>query len=327
MNTHLLIDAIMRQTTVLIAKLATAGGLRAPLAHIANQVFLDLARELNAQGVSRKVSADMFGMALRAYIRKLQRLNESSTERGESLWQAVLDFIEAEPVVTRAEVCARFCRDDPTTVRAILHDLTETGLVFSSGTGDRTVFRTVGEDEAKRAREHEGDGSDEFLAVLVYRDGPLTLEELEQRCGMTRAVLSSKLRRLGESGQVTLDDQGRYVGLRFHIPLSDGKGWEAAMLDHYHALVRTLCARLEPSAAEQSHACGGATYTFEIWAGHPHEQEVLGSLRRIREDLSGLRQRVEAFNAQRPLPVEHTKVVCYAGQHFVSQSSVDETDD
>ena len=33
---------------------------RAPLAHVANQVFLDLANELEAQGVSRKVSADMF---------------------------------------------------------------------------------------------------------------------------------------------------------------------------------------------------------------------------------------------------------------------------
>jgi hypothetical protein len=38
MRTHLLIDAIVRQTTVLIAQLATAGGFRAPLAHIAEQV-------------------------------------------------------------------------------------------------------------------------------------------------------------------------------------------------------------------------------------------------------------------------------------------------
>jgi CBS domain-containing protein len=43
------------------------------LAHIANQVFLELTTELEAQGVSRKVSADMFGMALRAYIKKIRR--------------------------------------------------------------------------------------------------------------------------------------------------------------------------------------------------------------------------------------------------------------
>src|SRR5688572_1192594 len=140
MNVQFLIDSIVRQTTVLIAQLATSGGVRAPLSHIANQVFVCLAQELNDQGVSRKVSADMFGMALRAYIRKLNRLNEGVTERGQSLWQSVLDFIASKPVVTRADVLCHFCHDDGLTVRGILHDLTETGLVFTSGSGDATVF-------------------------------------------------------------------------------------------------------------------------------------------------------------------------------------------
>ncbi len=47
MNQQLLIDSIVRQTTVLIAQLATSRGARAPVAHVANQVFLDLTRELN----------------------------------------------------------------------------------------------------------------------------------------------------------------------------------------------------------------------------------------------------------------------------------------
>src|SRR4051812_20001052 len=46
MNLSVLIDSIVRQVTVLIAQLATAGGVRAPVAHIANQVFVQLAREL-----------------------------------------------------------------------------------------------------------------------------------------------------------------------------------------------------------------------------------------------------------------------------------------
>jgi hypothetical protein len=46
-------------------------------AQVAKQVFLDLTRELEEQGVSGKVSADMFGMALRAYIRKVRRLSEA----------------------------------------------------------------------------------------------------------------------------------------------------------------------------------------------------------------------------------------------------------
>ena len=51
MNVKILIDAIVRQTTLLIAQLSTAAGIRAPLAHIADHVFLDLARELEQQGL------------------------------------------------------------------------------------------------------------------------------------------------------------------------------------------------------------------------------------------------------------------------------------
>src|SRR5690242_18209427 len=100
MNTRLLIDAIVRQTMVLIAQVATSGGLRAPLAHVATQAFLDLARELESQGVSKKISADMFGMALRTYQRRTQRLMQSRTEHGRSLWEAVHEFVEQNSVVT-----------------------------------------------------------------------------------------------------------------------------------------------------------------------------------------------------------------------------------
>jgi hypothetical protein len=102
MNITVLIDSIVRQVTVLIAQLATAGGVRAPVAHLANQVFVQLARELESQGVSRKVSADMFGMALRAYVRKVRRLSEAESEPGITLWQAVLEFIRAQNMVPRS---------------------------------------------------------------------------------------------------------------------------------------------------------------------------------------------------------------------------------
>ena len=81
MTVDLLINAIVRQTTILIAQLATSGGLRAPLATVASQVFLDLVSELERQRVSRKVSADMFGLGLRTYRRKIQRLSASVTDR------------------------------------------------------------------------------------------------------------------------------------------------------------------------------------------------------------------------------------------------------
>src|SRR5678816_1436520 len=121
MTRQILIDNIVRQTTILIAQLATSGGVRSPLAQLADRVFLDLARELDSQGVSRKVSADMFGMALRAYLRKIQRLNESSTDQGRSLWEAVYEHLRRAGFVTRADVVKRFARDDEAVVRGVLH--------------------------------------------------------------------------------------------------------------------------------------------------------------------------------------------------------------
>ena len=52
-----LIDAIVRQTTVLLASLATASGQRATLARVANQVFGDLVAELKQQGLGNRRTA------------------------------------------------------------------------------------------------------------------------------------------------------------------------------------------------------------------------------------------------------------------------------
>jgi hypothetical protein len=80
-NLRLVIDGIVRQTTVLIAQLSTTSGLRSPLAHVADQVFLELAREIEAQGVRRPVAADMFGLALHD-IREIPGSDGSSPARG-----------------------------------------------------------------------------------------------------------------------------------------------------------------------------------------------------------------------------------------------------
>ena len=104
MDVGTLIDAIVRQTTVLVAQLATAGGGRPQLAHTANKVFLDLVDSLKEQGLTSKVIADMFGLALRTYHSKIERLSESRTIRGRSLWEALLEYIESKGPVHRTDV-------------------------------------------------------------------------------------------------------------------------------------------------------------------------------------------------------------------------------
>ncbi len=318
MSVQVLIDSIVRQVTVLIAQLATSGGIRAPVAHLANQVFLELANELEAQGVSRKVSADMFGMALRAYIRKVRRLSEAQTEHGRTLWQAVLEFIREEQLVSRERVLERFRLDGELEVSAVLHDLTESHLVFGSGGGRATVFRAATDEELGRLAQLPGQGGiDELAWVLVYRNGPLSESELGEQLARSGEPLGPLVERLIASGRVERDAQNKLMAPRFVIPLDASAGWEAAVFDHLQALVQTVCQRLRQSAP--SELVGGSTYNFDIWPGHPLESEVKGQLADLRRRSTALRLRVDEHNQRHGLPRDVQRVTTYMGQCWIDR--------
>jgi len=327
MTIELLIHALVRQTTILIAQLATARGVRAPLAQIANQVFLDLVGELERQGVSRKVSADMFGLGLRTYRRKIQRLSESSTERGRSLWEVVLEYARGRALFTRNEVLLRFPHDDEAQVRAVLHDLCESQLLFSSGTGANTTYRATSQEELSTLQQRLGDdGSDELLVALIYRDGPLTVREVASRAQLEPAVIEAALARLLAAGRIQRleqDDGARYKVEALVIPLGSEVGWEAAVFDHFKALVTTILCRLseDRSAPALADRIGGSTYTIDVWAGHPLAEEVYGTLGRLRAALSDLRSRVDEFNRDHELPDSHTRALIYVGQCLIQEDN------
>ena len=204
MNIRLLIDSIVRQTMVLIVQLATSGGLRAPLAHVAGQAFLELAKELESQGVTKKVSADMFGMALRTYQRRTQRLSQSRTDRGRSLWEALFDFIERGGVVTREEILRRFRHDDEASLRGVLRDLTESGLVFSSGSGRGTAYRIATSDELGTMRRSADSASMEaFVWSFVYREGKCDRRSTRRRVWRSarRSRSGAREARVGRKGR------------------------------------------------------------------------------------------------------------------------------
>lgn len=328
MSVGVLIHAIFRQTTILIAQLATSQGLRAPLAQIADQVFVDLARELERQGVSRKVSADMFGLGLRTYRRKLQRLNESRTERGRSLWEVVLEFVKGHSPVTRTEVLARFPADDESQVRAVLYDLCESELLHATGTGLRTSYRVASSEELSALHRTQGpEGEDDLLLALMYREGALTLNDVAALAQSEPAAVAERLARLQSNGRIEVsevDGEPRYRARALGIPLGSSAGWEAAVFDHYKALVMTVLSRLrDPRSANLEDGVGGSTYTIDVWPGHPLEDEVRGTLSRMRATLSDLRSRVTDFNADQELPERHTRAVIYVGQCLIDEDNKD----
>lgn len=333
MNVDLLIDSLVRQTTVLIAQLSTAAGGRAPLAHIANQVFLDLVRELKEQGLGQKVIADMFGLALRTYHAKVQRLSESRTYGGRSLWEAVLEYVQDKETVLRAEVLQRFRNDDPATLRAILKDLVDSSLLFRSGQGERALYRAATAEDVRMSNQSQGsDSLIAFVWVALNRYAPITCAELARVIPLDQERVETALATLVSDGRVIVQSDGgtpRYSCESCVIPYGSSEGWEAAVFDHFQAMVTALCTKVRKgkTLATRSDWVGGSTYTFEIWPGHPYRDKVLGILADSRERIGNLRKLVDDYNHDHLLDATQTeRVIAYLGQAMVESYDSGETE-
>jgi len=315
-NVQLLIDSLVQQVTVLIAQLATSGGVRAPIAHVANQVFVDLASELERQGVGRKVSADMVGMALRAYQRKLRRLTSTRGEREQTLWRSVVDEVAEQGALTRREILRRFRTDDEAVLRAVLRELVDSGVLACSGSGPATTFWAVSERElAARLPDASDQGGDELLWALVYRTCPISATALAARLPIAEHELQQRLTALHARG--ALQRAGElYEARDFSVALDASAGWEAAVFDHVQAVVQTICQRLRAGASVPggSESVGGSTYSFDIWDGHPLAAEVETALARFRREHTRLREQVDAFNRTHGRPERYRQVIVYGGQ-------------
>jgi hypothetical protein len=320
-NVNLLIDSIVRQTTILIAQLATATGGRVPLAHTANQVFLDLVKELKAQGLGNKVIADMFGLALRTYFSKVQRLSESVTFRGRSLWEAVLDWVQERGTVSQSDVLRRFARDDEAIVRGVLSDLVDSGLAFRTGRGTGALYRAADPSETRAAAQAGGDGTANLVWLAVHRTGTASAAQIAETVSIDPAALGSVLEQLVREGRVSRIESGSSVLYRSDscvIPMGDPAGWEAAVFDHFQAVVTSICTKLRvgQTLADAADSIGGSTYGFTIWKGHPHERDVLGLLGRFRSEAGDLRAKVRDYNAAHETPDgSGIGVIAYVGQN------------
>ena len=327
MNSQLVIDAIMRQSMVLIAQLSTADGVRSPLSHIADEVFVGLVRELENQGLGKKVIADMFGLALRSYRQKVQRLRESVTTRGVSLWGAVHAFLAERDSAGRAEIFAHFKHDEESTVRSILNDLVESGLVCRSGRGKDTTYRVATSEELEElgiAAEVNSEQTNEALVWLhVCRAGPLRKEDLGKLVPLPPVVIHDALLGLIADERVRKEvrpDGVYYATDHCLIPVGEAAGWEAAIIDHHRAVLTALAAKVvsgrHSSAANDE--LGGTTLTFDLWPGHPKEREVRQLLATTRQRVIALWDEVEEHNRAH-LSQASYNVTFYCGQYLVDE--------
>jgi hypothetical protein len=324
-NINLLIDNLVRQTTVLVAQLATTAGGRAPLAHVAGQVFVELVRELKAQGLGNKVIADMFGLTLRTYHDRVRRASESVTERGSSLWEAVLRYTRQRQMLSRAEVLQRFAADDEGSVRSVLSDLVDSGLLFKSGRADHTTYRAASDAEASAVLAGDPNASAASMVwVLLHQGGPRTAEELARELNLDAESAARALELLLAQGRCR-EREGRYHADQCVILYGDELGWEAALFDHFQAVVTAIASKVSQgkNRAARGDATGGSTYHFDLYRGHPNEQDVLELLSSVRERASALRAEVERHGVAEPADgttraePEGYRVVFYVGQNAV----------
>jgi hypothetical protein len=300
MDAGTLIDAIVRQTTIMIAQLATAGGNRAHLAHTANQVFLDLGEALREQGMGTKGIADMFGMALRTYHLRVQRLSESRTDRGRTLWEAVLEHVQRRGPLSRAEILTRFSYDEEAILRSLLRDLVNSGLLYRTGRGDHVRYGVVAGSAAPP------NASEQTLADLIcltaHRLAPATLEDIANAISVQPQALQAALEQVVSQGRIrrvaTSGTEERFTSEGCVIPLGEQQGWEVAVFDHYQAMVTAVCTKLRRGRqrAEARDLIGGSTFSYTVWEGHPHYEEATRFLAQFREQGAALREKIAKHN-------------------------------
>lgn len=312
MQLRLLIDGIVRQSTVLIARLSTGKGVRSPLGHIADQVFLDLTRELEQQGVSKALAADMFGMALRTYQRKTQRITESSSDSSRTLWEAVYDFIRGGEV-TRSRIRERFRHDGERELAAVLTDLVRSGLLFVTGSGEAAVY---GANDARIRAIAQSSSEVEALAhyawFKIFHREAVVRSDLQRELGGDADLVDRVLGQLIEAGRVTAKD-GKLEAVNLVIPAANAEGAETAVLDHFRAATTVIAERVT-RGADPTQLTGGSTFTFRLDRTHPHFQRVSELLATTRRQTQALWEEVMAENERTPISSDALQITFYAGQ-------------
>lgn len=328
MDSRLLIDQIMLQTTVLIAQLSTAAGIRAPLAHIADEVFLHLSDSIEKQGVSRKVAADMFGMALRTYQRRVQALTESLSDRDRTLWEAVLDYVHCEEGRSRDEVLHRFRWDDVGAVKAVLHDLVNSGLIYGLKQGGLTLYRVTPEHDLQRlASRATSDSLSSIVWVHVYRQPGLNAPLIAQQLRADQSSVQVTLDKLTDEGRLEMDQSEEgvlpiYRTNQCYLPVGEPIGWAASVYDHFQAMAKAISNKLNRYGAQsaQSDEIGGMTLSFDLYPDHPQEAEVRALLKTHRQALNELWAKVvdtnEAARDAGHIHKDAFKVTFYMGQNI-----------
>ncbi len=326
LNFSQLVERLVPLIGELFATLACRDPLRMSFANLAESTLLDIVNQLRREGLSHEVIADSLGMTVAGYRRKVKKLAEIAQSRMETgqggdagprtefeeIYRFVAEVGADGTPVPYLDIEA-FCEDmSADRLTSALSFLVRYGLLSVTGQGVTRRYILVPRPSPRAAGYYDA-------VVLLYRSGPLTLPEMAARLALPEAVCAGYLERLRAEGSLE-EHRGPGAGVRFratryHIPVDTPEGFEAALWDHFHTVIAAVCkkVRLTQYNAAPGELEGGATYSFDVPAGHPLLDEITAFLRKNREQLEVWLEAVRPFGAA-PSQDRMERVTVYLGQ-------------
>ncbi len=326
MNFSNLVERMVPLVAELFATLKVNDPLRMDFADIAHKTLYDIVDVLRSEGMTTEVIAESLGMTISGFYKKVKELRDlydrppdaTTGRRGtQSLMEKVYAFVDQNSTPVRAvtyhRVSENFRRVPPERLNAVLRVLVQFNLLSVSGHGDRREFRTVPRDDSAGATYHD-------LVVTLYREGPLTLEELSRKLLMDEAQCKALLAELdaneGLETRVASDGKTRYKAVAYHIPVDTPEGFEAALWDHFSAMCRAMSKKVRQARyqAVSDETLGGTTYSFDVPVDSPEFAEIAGFLRDTRTQLERWLAAVQPYLHDREVARPVARITIYAGQ-------------
>lgn len=123
-----------------------------------------------------------------------------------TLWEDVHAFLGARAAATRAEILEHFKLDDEPTVRSILNDLVESGLVLRSGAGKESTYRAATSEELEELSVSSAANARQTNEALVWvhvcRGGPWRKDQLMDMLRLSEPVIDLAIEGLLASARI-----------------------------------------------------------------------------------------------------------------------------
>ena len=330
-----LVERMVPLVAELFATLKTNDPLRMDFADIGHKTLLDIVTVLRDEGLTNDEIAATLDLSIAGFYKRVKELREtyapaSPRKRRTTLWErayeVVLGKTGGSPLrgVKYPAIQAALPSVSDERLRSTLRFLVRYGLLTVTGPATLPEYRVIPQGTDPGVTLHA-------VNVTLYRDGPLTLEALAERLDASGAECLPHVEALRTAGKIieARSDDGAvtFKASGYHIEPESEEGFQAALWDHFHVVVRAICKKVRMRRHLQATATnGGTTFSFDIPVGSPLYGEVSGFLGEMRTRMEDWLQRVVALDAATPAEVPRARVTIYTGQMVEELAAIEAVD-